>query len=77
MNNKKSYPKQKKQLNKLVRFSGIAFQMVIIICIGSFSGYQLDLYLGINNSIFTIVFSLLSIAVALTYVIQQTKEKKS
>jgi predicted anti-sigma-YlaC factor YlaD len=77
VNNKKSYPKQKKQLNKLVRFSGIAFQMVIIISLGSFSGYQLDLYLKINNSIFTIAFSLLSIAVALMYVIQQTKEKKS
>jgi hypothetical protein len=77
VNNKKSYPKQKKQLNKLVRFSGIAFQMVIIISLGSFSGYQLDLYLEINNSIFTIAFSLLSIAVALMYVIQQTKEKKS
>jgi hypothetical protein len=77
VNNKKSYPKQKKQLNKLVRFSGIAFQMVIIISLGSFSGYQLDLYLEINNSIFTIAFSLLSIAFALMYVIQQTKEKKS
>jgi hypothetical protein len=77
VNNKKSYPKQKKQLNKLVRFSGIAFQMVIIISLGSFSGYQLDLYLEINNSIFTTAFSLLSIAVALIYVIQQTKEKKS
>jgi hypothetical protein len=77
VNNKKSYPKQKKQLNKLVRFSGIAFQMVIIISLGSFSGYQLDLYLEINNSIFTIAFSLLSIAVALMHVIQQTKEKKS
>jgi hypothetical protein len=77
VNNKKSYPKQKKQLNKLVRFSGIAFQMVIIISLGSFSGYQLDLYLEINNSIFTTAFSLLSIAVALMYVIQQTKEKKS
>tara|TARA_B100000768_G_scaffold107595_1_gene99862 strand:+ start:185 stop:340 length:156 start_codon:yes stop_codon:yes gene_type:complete len=51
--------------------------MVTIISLGSFSGYQLDLYLGINNSIFTIVLSLLSIAVALVYVIQKTKEKKS
>ncbi|MDA8904378.1 AtpZ/AtpI family protein [Flavobacteriaceae bacterium] len=76
MSNKKSYPKQKKQLNKLVRFSGIAFQMVTIISLGSFLGYQLDLYFGIINSIFTIVFSLLSITVALVYVIQQTKEKK-
>tara|TARA_B110000438_G_C15592818_1_gene554643 strand:- start:310 stop:543 length:234 start_codon:yes stop_codon:yes gene_type:complete len=77
VNNKKLYPKQKKQLNKLVRFSGIAFQMVTIISLGSFSGYQLDLYLVINNSIFTIVLSLFSIAVALVYVIQKTKEKKS
>tara|TARA_B110000008_G_scaffold250112_1_gene263243 strand:+ start:329 stop:484 length:156 start_codon:yes stop_codon:yes gene_type:complete len=50
--------------------------MVTIISLGSFLGYQLDLYFGIINSIFTIVFSLLSITVALVYVIQQTKEKK-
>tara|TARA_Y100000389_G_scaffold165797_1_gene170109 strand:- start:785 stop:1018 length:234 start_codon:yes stop_codon:yes gene_type:complete len=76
VSNKKSYPNQKKQLNRLARFSGIAFQMVTTISIGSFIGYKLDLYFEAKNSVFTIVFSLFSIAIALVYVIQQTKEKE-
>tara|TARA_B100001094_G_C17420730_1_gene434569 strand:+ start:108 stop:257 length:150 start_codon:yes stop_codon:yes gene_type:complete len=47
--------------------------MVATISLGSFIGYKLDIYLEIKNNIFTIFFSLFSIAVALIYVIQQTK----
>lgn len=74
MSNKKPYQNQRKQLNKLARFSGIAFQMVTTISLGSFIGYKLDIYLEIKNNIFTIFFSLFSIAIALMYVIQQTKD---
>jgi uncharacterized YccA/Bax inhibitor family protein len=74
VSNKKSYQNQRKQLNKLARFSGIAFQMVTTISLGSFIGYKLDIYLEIKNNIFTIFFSLFSIAIALMYVIQQTKD---
>ncbi|MDB3875168.1 AtpZ/AtpI family protein [bacterium] len=74
MSNKKSYQNQRKQLNKLARFSGIAFQMVATISLGSVIGYKLDIYLEIKNNIFTIFFSLFSIAIALMYVIQQTKD---
>ena len=50
--------------------------MVTTISIGSFIGYKLDLYFEVENSVFTIVLSLFSIAIALMYVIQQTKEKE-
>ena len=50
--------------------------MVTTISIGSFIGYKLDLYFEAENSVFTIVLSLFSIAIALMYVIQQTKEKE-
>ena len=48
--------------------------MVSTISLGSFIGYKLDIYLEIKNNIFTIFFSLFSIAIALMYVIQQTKD---
>jgi len=74
VNNKKYYRQQKKQLNKLASFSGLAFQMFTIISLGSFSGYKTDIYFEISNSIFTIIFSLISIAISLIYVIRKTKE---
>jgi F0F1-type ATP synthase assembly protein I len=74
VSNKKSHPKQKKQLNKLAYLSGLAFQMVTIILLGTLLGYRIDIYLEITQSIFTIIFSLLSIAASLLYVIQKTKE---
>lgn len=74
MNNKKSYRQQKKQLNKLASFSGLALQMFTIISLGTFSGYRIDIYFEISNSIFTIIFSLISIAISLIYVIRKTKE---
>ena len=48
--------------------------MVATISLGSFIGYKLDICLEIKNNIFTIFFSLFSIAIALMYVIQQTKD---
>jgi F0F1-type ATP synthase assembly protein I len=74
VNNKKSYRQQKKQLNKLASFSGLALQMFTIISLGTFSGYRIDIYFEISNSIFTIIFSLISIAISLIYVIRKTKE---
>jgi hypothetical protein len=50
--------------------------MATTIFIGSFTGYKLDLYFKTENSIFTTVLSLFSIAIALVYVLQQTKEKE-
>ena len=50
--------------------------MATTIFIGSFIGHKSDLYFETENSIFTIVLSLFSIAIALVYVFQQTKEKE-
>ena len=48
--------------------------MFTIISLGTFSGYRIDIYFEISNSIFTIIFSLISIATSLIYVIRKTKE---
>ncbi|MGY8919162.1 MAG: AtpZ/AtpI family protein [Flavobacteriales bacterium] len=74
MSSKKSYRKQKKQLNKFAQFSGLAFQMVIIISLGTFLGYKIDMHFEITKSVFTIILSLLSIGSSLLYVIYKSKE---
>jgi F0F1-type ATP synthase assembly protein I len=74
VSNKKQLPNLKKQRNKLVVFSGLAFQMISIISLGVFLGYKIDSYLEISNQIFTIIFSLLFIFISLVYVIQKSKK---
>ena len=63
--------KKKKPLNKLARFSGMAFQMGITIFIGVFIGQYLDKKFPNENSLFTLFFSLLFIGVSLYTIIKQ------
>lgn len=65
--------KSKKPLNKYAHFSGIGFQMAVTIFIGTYIGVKLDEKYPNENSIFTIVFSLLFIFAALYIVIKQIK----
>lgn len=59
------------RINSYARFSGIAFQMAAIIGLGSFGGVKLDEYYPNKYSVFTIICSLISIGIALYYVIKQ------
>ena len=57
--NKKSHSS-----NAYLKYSGMAFQMGIIILLGSFLGKRLDLYFNTPKPYLTILFALLSIAAA-------------
>ena len=76
-------PNQKpsRQLNKYARFSGIAFQMIAIIAIGAYAGVKLDKKYPNKYQAYTIVLSLLAVAMSMYYVIKQvnkpTKNNKS
>lgn len=72
MNNKPNQPK--KQLQSYAKYSGIAFQMLAIIVIGSFAGVKLDEKFPNAYPLFTITLSLLSIAMAMYYVIKQVSK---
>lgn len=48
-----------------VRYASMGTQMLVIIGLGVFGGYYLDQWLALKFPVFTIVFSLLSIAAAL------------
>ena len=63
--------KQGNQLNTYARFTGIGFQMLVTIGLGAFAGVKLDERYPNQYSIFTIIFSLTSIGIALFSVIKQ------
>jgi len=48
----------------------MAAQMAITILIGVFGGIKVDEYLSLNTPVFTLVFSLLSVAAAMYFVIK-------
>jgi len=67
-------PQKKKQLNKYLQLTGVAFQMGITIYLGVYFGKWLDEKYVVENSIFTIIFSLLGVFTALYYIIKQIQK---
>ena len=61
----------KRQLHKYARFSGIAFQMIVIIVLGAFAGRKLDEAYPNQYQLFTLICSLLGVGVSMYYVIKQ------
>ena len=44
--------------NAILKYSGLAFQMIALVLIFTYGGYKLDQYLGLKIPVFTIVFIL-------------------
>ena len=63
-----SLEKKKKSLDNYARYSSIAFQMLAIILVGVFGGIKIDGWLKLNAPVFTILFSILSVILAIYYV---------
>jgi F0F1-type ATP synthase assembly protein I len=53
------------RLNSALKYSGMAFQMAAIIFAGVFFGWYLDKKFEIGIPVFTLVFSLLSVGIAI------------
>ena len=75
-------PKQKptNRLSAYAKFSGVAFQMIAIIGLGTYGGVKLDEKYPNKHSLFTIILSLASVVIAMYYVIKQvsfTSHKKN
>ena len=64
--NKKSN-KEKSKLTDYSKYSSIAFQMMVIIFMGVFGGMKLDKYLNWKFPVFTVVFSILSVFLAIYF----------
>ena len=63
-------PGKRKPLNSYARYSGLAFQMAVIIGGGCYGGYKLDQHFQNRTPVYTIVLSLVSIAIALYLVLK-------
>jgi F0F1-type ATP synthase assembly protein I len=59
----------KDSLYNYAKYSSIGFQMMIIILVGVFGGLKLDSWLN-TSPIFTIILSLLSIFLAMYYMLK-------
>ena len=68
LKNKKN---KKKQLNSYIKYSSLTTQMAVIIAAGAFFGDYLDEKNYSDIPIYTIIFSLLSIFLALYYVLKK------
>jgi len=66
---------KKRQLNSYTYYSGMGVQMMAIILIGVFGGYKLDQWLH-TGPILIIVFSLLSVIIAIYSVTRNLLRKK-
>ena len=67
----KSKKSKKKQLNSYIKYSSLTTQMAVIIAAGTFFGDYLDKKDTSDIPIYTIILSLLSIFLALYYVLKK------
>ena len=49
------------RLQSYLKYSGLAFQMIIVLGLAAFAGIKLDAYVGNKNPWFTILFMLLGV----------------
>ena len=63
--------KEKKKNNLFVRFSSSGIQMAILIIVGALSGQYLDEKSGNEKPIYTVIFSLIAIAIGLYLIIKE------
>ncbi len=61
---------KKKQPNAILRYSGLATQMMVIIVVGAVGGLKLDEYLGTKHPYFTGGLTILSVIVAMYFAIK-------
>ena len=67
-------PQKKKQLNRYIQLTGVAFQMGITIYLGAYFGKWLDAHFQTSSKIFTIIGTLLAMVVSIWSVLIQLKK---
>jgi F0F1-type ATP synthase assembly protein I len=62
--------KKKEYLDSYARYTSIGFQMLAIILLGVFGGLKLDQWLELKAPVFTVIFSILFVILAIYYVVK-------
>jgi F0F1-type ATP synthase assembly protein I len=77
---KKTFSEKKDDKNNSLKsyatYSALAFQMGIIIFIGTWGGYQLDRYFHFDSHVLTLILSMLSVCIAIYSAIKDFIKKK-
>jgi ATP synthase protein I len=75
MSAKKILNTNQKGLNNYAKYSGVGFQMIIIILAGTFGGIKLDKVVSFKFPLFTLVLSFLSVLLSMYIVIKEVLSK--
>ena len=62
-----------KGINNYAKYSGIAFQMIAIICVFSYAGYRIDKAAGHTTQWVTAVLSLIGVFLSMYIIIRSLK----
>jgi len=57
--------KSKNQFSNYAKYSNLAFQILAVFIIGVFGGFKLDKLINLSFPVFTILFSLIAIAIVI------------
>ncbi|MDD4193565.1 MAG: AtpZ/AtpI family protein [Mangrovibacterium sp.] len=63
------FDKPKKKIDLFIRYSSLAFEMMIIMAAGVFAGYKIDHWLHLSFPAFTLGLMILSVIGAVFYAI--------
>ena len=69
--NQNKIQKPKRKVDDFIRYSSLAFEMIIIMGIGVFAGVKIDHWLGLNFPAFTLVLMILSVIGAIYHAIRK------
>ncbi|TWI81017.1 AtpZ/AtpI family protein [Chitinophaga japonensis] len=73
---RKKPPQEKKRNYLLLRYAGLAFQMMATLGLAVFVGYKLDQRTGWSFPVFLIIFSLLALTLLLWQIIKDTRRNE-
>jgi len=69
--NKNKLQEPKKQFDNFIRYSSLAFEMIVIMGIGVFAGLKIDQWLDLSFPVFTFVLMILSVVGAIYHAIRK------
>ena len=71
------HPKEQNNLGTYAKYSGVALRMIIIIGLGCYGGMKLDEAYPNHYSLFTLLFSLISVVIAMVVAIRLGRQMEA
>ncbi|MBN1822480.1 MAG: AtpZ/AtpI family protein [Prolixibacteraceae bacterium] len=65
----------KNKFDSFIRYSGLGFEMLAIIALGTFGGYKLDQWLKTDFNWFTLILMVFSVVISIFYGVRNLLKK--